>query len=252
MAVLRHDLIGDRNARIDKLVAESLIGLQQEILSSDGDVRRRERSFLRDQLIREGNGADGGIHGLVRTFASGKRRRIDIHRRRKGTESPVLRRIVQRVNQRAVTAHGEAGNIRILRPIRDREHRADEIRKLILDEGIKIVAAALHIALVLGGNIDDGDVPLLREQLHIGVARPLGVVVAVSVKKVEHGILAVLPVAAPALKFAEIVRNTVHVGAEHAHGLGDCDGRDHHRDIYRSLQCIADKVAGKLGHYIPP
>ena len=91
------------------------------------------------------------------------------------------------MHEGTVTTHGEAGNVGILRCGRDGEIVGHKLRQLLRDKALEVIRANLGIGLVLSGDVDDGDAALLGVELHVGVARPLCVVVGKAMQQVDHG-----------------------------------------------------------------
>ena len=135
--------------------------------------------------------------------------------------------------QRAEPTHGKACNVGVLRLPGDGEHTADEIRQLFGDKGEEIIPAHLDVAFVFRRKVDNGDLAFFCVHFHIGVTRPGSMVVAHSVKQVNHRIF---------------FRRRMTAGALFCHPHRFRDGRtgNHNRDVHRALQRIRDKIAGKL------
>ena len=108
---------------------------------------------------------------------------------------PVLLGAAESVNQRAVSAHGKSRDIGVLRLCKGWEHAADKVRQLLMKKIEKFVlehtvdSRRVDIALVFRREHHYNDILLLGVHLHIGIARPGGVVIAMPCSRYSTGYL---------------------------------------------------------------
>ena len=177
MLVAVHGMPGMLDAQFIQLVDKTAYPIIQEVLLAAADIARRKLAAFLHPGFHLFKGINAGTELPVHRDARGHR-----------AECTVLLRVFQRMDQRAIAAHGKACDVSILRAIGNREIRLHEFRQLLVQEVIVVIAIGqIVVCLVLRIQRHKRDALLLRQALHARIAHPAVSVVSMTMEQIEHG-----------------------------------------------------------------